>query len=175
MVPHSWLPGFQLLPAQSTVDAGQAYVKWEWRVVNSGINLQITNISASQWLPPSNVTQMVASLAHDMSTALRRSAIGFTTDIPQWVGDAWEQETRVHIRWAWIILPGCLLLFSFLFLAVTISRSEENNKRKIGIWKSSILAVLFNGLGEDVQEHVGTTNMREAREKARHLQVQLDS
>ena len=44
-----------------------------------------------------------------------------------------------------------------------------------GIGKSSTLAVLFNGLGEDVQKHVGTEpNLGEARARARQLTVQLD-
>src|SRR5207247_2543958 len=114
-----------------------------------------------QWLPPSNFSKMMASMTHDMSISLRRSAIGFSTDIPQWQGDSWTEETRVHIRWAWIIMPACLLFFSFVFLATTIARSEKKD-RKIGILKSSVLAVLFNGLGEDVQQHIGTANFREA-------------
>ena len=113
-------------------------------------------------------------MAQAMSVALRRTAQSFTTVIPQWTGDAWEQETRVHIRWPWIIMPAALLIFSFLFLAVTIMRSEKDDK-KIGIWKSSALAVLFNGLGDDVQDFVGTrTNLGHARAKAKQLHVQLD-
>jgi hypothetical protein len=172
IIPHSWLQGFQGLDS-NPVSPGEAYVKWQWRIVQS-IFLQLSNINATQWLPPGNVSQLVTSLAQAMSVSLRRTAIGFTTEIPQWQGDAWEQETRVHIRWAWIILPACLLIFSFLFLAVTIIRSEKGGK-KIGIWKSSALAVLFNGLGEDVQDSVGTqTNLGYARAKAKQINVQLD-
>jgi hypothetical protein len=175
LVPHAWLPGFQVLPAEALPSPGQAYVKFLWRVVGNGINLQLSNVNASQWLPPSNVTRLITSMAHDMSTSLRRSTVGFSTEIPQWAGAAWDQQTRVRIRWGWIILPTCLLAFSFLFLAVTIALSEGEDKKKIGVWKSSVLAVLFNGLGEDVREHVGgAADMAEAREKARHLQVQLD-
>jgi hypothetical protein len=80
----------------------------------------------------------------------------------------------VHIRWPWIILPACLLIFSFIFLAVTILRSEKDEK-KIGVWKSSALAILFNGLGEDVQDYVGTKkNLGHARAKAKQIHVQLD-
>jgi hypothetical protein len=174
IIPHSWLEGF-LIPEQgNVVPQGEAYVKWQWRIVN-GIYLQISNVAATQWLPPGNVTQLVTSLANAMSVSLRRSAILFTEDIPQWSGDSWEQETRVHIRWPWIILPACLLIFSFLFLAVTIMRSEKDDK-KIGIWKSSALAVLFNGLGDDVQDYVGTrTNLGHQREKAKQIRVQLDN
>jgi hypothetical protein len=180
IVPHSWLEGFQPLPNEPEVPAGkptpgQAYVKWQWRIVES-IFLQISNVNATQWLPEggNDVPALIKSLAQSMSVSLRRSAIGFTDDIPQWTGDAWEQETRVHIRWPWIILPASLLIFSFLFLAVTIMKSEKDDK-KVGIWKSSALAVLFNGLGDDVQDIVGTrTNLGHARAKAKQLHVQLD-
>jgi heme/copper-type cytochrome/quinol oxidase subunit 3 len=77
----------------------------------------------------------------------------------------WDQETRVHIRWPWIILPTCLLIFSCLFLAITILRSEKDDK--IRIWKSSTLAVLFNGLGEDVQNSMGAgSNLREGESES---------
>jgi hypothetical protein len=169
IIPHSWLQGFQGATAEAT---GQAYVKWQWRIVQS-IFLQLSTFNTTEWLPPGNTSHLVTSLAQAMSVSLRRTAGGFTGDIPQWQGDAWEQETRVHIRWAWIILPACLLIFSFLFLAVTIIRSEDD--KKIGIWKSSALAVLFNGLGEDVQDTVGTqTNLGSARSMAKQIHVQLD-
>jgi hypothetical protein len=174
MVPHSWLQGFQVLPAEAHVAPGAAYVKWQWRQTNT-ISLQMSYVNATEWIPPGNVTKMVTSMAHDMSISLRRSSIGFTSVIPQWQGDAFMEQTRVHIRWPWIILPACLLVFSFVFLAVTIVRSEKGDKKKIGIWKSSALAILFNGLGEDVQDQVGATmNLQAARERARQLQVHLD-
>src|ERR1700744_4134220 len=111
MAPSSWLPGFQLLPAESTADPGQAYVKFDWRSVGDGINWQISNINASQWLPSSNVSEMITNMARDISTTLPRSAFCFSTDIPQQLGDSWEQETRAPIPWAWIIMPTSLLFF----------------------------------------------------------------
>jgi hypothetical protein len=148
------------------------YVKWNWRITNE-ISLQLSNANATQWLPPGNVTELVTSLARAMSISLRRTAIGFTTDIPQWIGDAWDQETRVHVQWPWTAFPACLLIFSFLFLAITILNSNKDDR--IRIWKTSTLAVLFNGLGEDVQRHVGTgPNLGEARARARQLTVHLD-
>ena len=172
IVPSSWMKGFQVLPTQSVPDPSQTYIKWQWRITNT-ISLQLSKANATQWLPPGNVTELVTSLARAMSIALRRTAIGFTTDIPQWIGDAWDQETRVHVQWPWTTFPACLLIFSFLFLAITILNSNKDDK--IRIWKTSTLAVLFNGLGEDVQRHVGTgPNLGEARARARQLTVQLD-
>jgi hypothetical protein len=172
IIPSSWMQGFQAPDTQQPPDPGQTYVKYQWRIPEE-ISLQLSNVNATQWLPPGNVTELVTSLAQVMSTALRRTAIGFTTDIPQWIGDAWEEETRVRVRWPWIILPACLLIFSFIFLAITILRSNGNGN--IRIWKSSTLAILFNGLGEDVQRHVGSgPNLGEARARARKLTVHLD-
>jgi hypothetical protein len=172
MIPSSWMQGFQVLPTQSVPDPGQTYVKFEWRNPST-ISLQLSHVNATQWLPPGNVTELVTSLARAMSISLRRTAIGFTTDIPQWIGDAWDEETRVLVQWRWTAFPACLLIFSFLFLATTILHSNKDDK--IRIWKSSTLAVLFNGLGEDVQRQVGTgPNMGEARARARQLTVQLD-
>jgi hypothetical protein len=173
MIPNAYLQGFQVLPNQQVPDPNQVYVKWNERTTST-ISLLLSHTNSTQWLPPGNVSELVSGMAQAMSVALRRTAQSFTTVIPQWTGDAWEQQTRVHIRWPWIILPAALLIFSFLFLAVTIMRSEKDDK-KIGIWKSSALAVLFNGLGEDVQDFVGTrTNLGHAREKAKQLHVQLD-
>jgi hypothetical protein len=172
IVPHALLEGFQILPSESEVTPGQTYIKWQFRIPEN-IFLQVSNINATQWVPPGSVPQMINSLAHSMSSALRRTAIGFSANIPQWTGDAWEQETRVHIRWPWIILPASLLSFSFVFLAITILHSNKDDR--IRIWKSSTLAVLFNGPGEDVQRRMGTgSKLGEARARARKLTVQLD-
>jgi hypothetical protein len=161
IIPHSQLQG---------TFSSQAFSNWQWQIIQT-ISVQLSVMDETQWM---NISQLVASLAHDINISLRRSALSFATDISQWQGETWEQETRVHIRWAWIILPTCLLIFSFSFLVITIIKSEKNDK--IGIWKSSALAVLVNGLGEDVQDYIGRlSNLGHARGKARQLHVQLNN
>jgi len=72
-------------------------------------------------------------------------------------------------------LPAILLLFSLLFLVATVIRSTKDQDN-VGIFKTSALAILFNGLGEDVAAQVGSGNNRMGytREKARDIKVKLD-
>jgi hypothetical protein len=80
----------------------------------------------------------------------------------------------VKIRWIWVTLPLSLLVFSFIFLLATVIRSSRDEDT-VGIWKTSALAVLFNGLGDDVQSNVGPhVRMGEARSKARDMKVHLE-
>jgi hypothetical protein len=59
------------------------------------------------------------------------------------LGKMWAMETYVHVRWIWFMLPMTLVLASlvFLFTAIWTIRSRD-----VGIWKSSGLAMLFQGL-----------------------------
>jgi len=91
------------------------------------------------------------------------------------VGQSFRYIVLVHIRWQWITLPIALLLFALAFLLATVWRSTKDAEQ-IGIWKTSALAILFNGLGEDVQGYVGAGNngMGYTRRKAKDLKVHLD-
>lgn len=59
----------------------------------------------------------------------------------------------IKVEWGWICVPAILLVFGLVFLVSTIVRSERE-KRTIGVFKTSILAVLFNGLANDIQEYI---------------------
>jgi hypothetical protein len=80
-------------------------------------------------------------LAKSMTTYIRSS------DLPDSVfnvtGTAWHTETFVRVKWPWIILPSALVLFSIVFLAVTV---VLNSRRKVMVWKNKSLASLFHGL-----------------------------
>jgi len=175
MVPSSWVNQSDFHPVNHYGSFGDIiFNKFSWRTpFPNPVKTVFPN--STGWLPPNNATQHVINLAQQMANVLRRTPVGDTGNfINQWEGDAWLQVTRVHIRWAWISLPLFLVLFSFVFLAATIIRSDKDEK-KIGIWKSSALAILFNGLGDDVQEVLGTrTNLGHQRAKAKTLTVRLD-
>jgi len=66
-------------------------------------------------------------------------------------------------------------MFSLMFLIATVIRSTQE-REKIGIFKTSALAILFNGLGDDVQARVGGGGNRlgDARSRARDMKVRLD-
>jgi len=110
-----------------------------------------------------------------MNQILRRNILSSRHRQDVAVGKAFKEVVIVNIRWQWISLPAILLLFSLLFLIATVVRSSKDEEN-IGIFKTSALAILFNGLGDDVQAQVGSGNNRMGytREKARDIKVKLD-
>ena len=59
-------------------------------------------------------------------------------------GTAWENQTYVHVRWAWFSFPACVTFLAVLFLAGSMIQTSQ---MKILVWKSSNLALLFHGRG----------------------------
>jgi len=131
-------------------------------------------LSEIPWSTPNNVTQHVEGWAAALTATVRKTAHGGTNTFDYVVGDAFEEQVHVQIRWLWLILPAALLFFSLIFLVVTVIKSSREDA-KIGIWKSSALAILFNGPGEEVQDAVGSnpTRLGSVREKAKNLKVTL--
>ncbi|KAF7528202.1 hypothetical protein PCG10_001492 [Penicillium crustosum] len=67
--------------------------------------------------------------------------------------DGTVQVTKVfvHVRWPWLILPGCLVVAGSIFLVVTIAVSSKN---RAPLWKSSALVPYYHGLeGVDDDDH----------------------
>jgi hypothetical protein len=128
--------------------------------------------SSNFWSPPNDVAARFNFLA-DVLTGLIRNSAGEGNDQAHVQGIAWDQRTGVQVRWAWFSLPVVLLVFSVVFLFVTVYKSSKDEEF-VGIWKTSSIAVLFNGLGDDVQKTVGPNcRMGEARAKARVLKVKI--
>ncbi|KAE9981079.1 hypothetical protein EG328_011876 [Venturia inaequalis] len=129
-------------------------------------------VITNPWLPPNNITAQVEQIADTMTVVLRNAAN--STSEFQWVrGTAWNEQTFIHIRWAWAIWPILLLALSLVFLIMTVAKSsrEENVVR---IWKNSAIAILFNGPGEEVKKSVeANARLGKARAKARTLWVRL--
>jgi hypothetical protein len=150
---------------------GDLFAKIGWR----GSEWRLEPERANPWLG-NNPVQHIQDMAKAMSIALRRTPKATTDDFDLITGKTWEPRVHVHIRWPWIVLPALLLLISFVFLILTMARSSKDD-RGIGIWKTSALAVLFNGLGDDVQHMMGgeaPAKMGQARTTAKNLTVHLD-
>ncbi|KAF2101109.1 hypothetical protein NA57DRAFT_36112 [Rhizodiscina lignyota] len=119
--------------------------------------------------PFSDIVNLNDRVGKLMTNVLLTSFVGANLQ----VGTAWEQVVFINVRWIWMVLPFTLLLFSLLFLLATIFKSEDE-KGDIGIWKTSALAVLLNGLRGDVQRQMGDSHeMGEARKNAEDVRVKL--
>lgn len=138
-------------------------------------HLVLVNEPDLPWDTPHNATQHLAEAVKVMNQVIRQNTLSASHRQDVAVGLAYKTVILVDIRWQWITLPIGLLVFSLLFLAITMWRSAKD-KDAIGIWKTSALAILVNGLGDDVQGFVGGGNKKQGyvRRKAKDIKVQLD-
>lgn len=165
-------PSSFVLSSPTDPAEGSSVFKWFW--IASPPRL-IEGSKNNPWQAPHNVSQHMENLMTTLNQVLRRNPTSksFRTDVA--IGKAFKYVVLVRIAWKWLSLPLILLVFSLLFLMATVIRSTRDQEN-IGIFKTSALAILFNGLGEDVQQRVGSNvnRMGYARDRARDMKVQLD-
>lgn len=115
------------------------------------------------WGFPGNVPFLSERLAHALTDAIR--SFGRQELIE---GYAFTEETYVVVRWAWLTLPVCLLLFTTVFLVLTINRTAKE-RDNVGVWKTSAVATLLYGFPDDMQKKIASDtscqNMRRAKAK----------
>ena len=87
-------------------------------------------------------------------TNLMRSSAHYTEMIS---GPAFDLETFVDVRWAWMALPLSLLGLTFLFLVATIIQSSMEQEH-IGVYKTSAIATLLYGLPDAMQKKIKSSN-----------------
>lgn len=107
----------------------------------------------------------------DSMTARWRMGDSISNTVGPARGTVWENQTCVHVNWSWITLPAALLLLTTVFLLLTIIQTNVN---KGLVWKSSMLAVFFNGLSEETRNSLGTmVSLREMTAAADATTIQL--
>ncbi|KAF2690455.1 hypothetical protein K458DRAFT_413232 [Lentithecium fluviatile CBS 122367] len=114
-----------------------------------------------------NISTHLDNLAFAM-TNMVRSAPKNTEMID---GPAFDMETFVDVRWAWLALPLGLLGLTFIFLVATVIRSSIEQEH-VGVWKTSAIATLLYGLPDEMQKKI--TSSKETgtpRAKAKEIRV----
>ncbi|RYO90226.1 hypothetical protein DL766_009935 [Monosporascus sp. MC13-8B] len=110
---------------------------------------------------------LMADVATSMTVAFR-SFLG-AAPVP---GHAVSQQSYVHVRWGFAVVPIVVVVATALFLALAIHRARQSGTEP---WKSSALAMLFHGLDEDVRarfDEIG--GLDEKKRQAKGVKVQLD-
>ena len=88
-------------------------------------------------------------------------------------GTAYVLEIYVAVRWWWLSLAGSVLVSTLAFFGYIASVSES---KKVPVWKSSPLALLFHGLTVDLNEGLrNVESMREMEERSMSILVQLQN
>ena len=83
----------------------------------------------------------------DLATAMTVAFRSFNGATPV-RGVAFSFESYVHVRWGWIALPVVVVLLAAVFLGAAVWQSWRG---RVGVWKSSALAVLFCGVDEGIR------------------------
>ncbi|KAL4915661.1 hypothetical protein BDW62DRAFT_203421 [Aspergillus aurantiobrunneus] len=97
-----------------------------WKILDAGLEPIVSNVAAS-------------------FTKAAFEASEFTVD-----GTVFASEVYVSVDWVWLVLPAAVVALGIVFLLLTIA---TNYRQRIDLWKSSIIAVVFHGLG-DVEHEV---------------------
>ncbi|KAL4901469.1 hypothetical protein BDW74DRAFT_170176 [Aspergillus multicolor] len=89
------------------------------------------------------ISDGLEAVVRDVALSFTRAA--FTASSYTVSGAAYAYEVYVSVNWIWLLLPAMLVALGILFLLLTIA---INRQQKLDLWKSSVLAVLFHGLGD---------------------------
>jgi hypothetical protein len=117
------------------------------------------------WLPPNDLPHHVARLATALTNAVRSSSSETV------IGQAFDREIYVQVRWAWITLPLLIVLLTLVFLFATIMKTSKE-KEDVGIWKTSAVATLVHGLPEEMQKDIKSSK-NTYRAKTRKMKVRF--
>jgi hypothetical protein len=123
-----------------------------------------------------SASDLMAAVANTMSNGVRNTPTDPSNpnEFALVTGTAYAPVTLVKLRWAYATLPAALLLFSLIFL-INVIFASARRLNEIGIWKTSALAVLFNGLGEQEASEIGPRiKMGNARQRAKQMEVMLE-
>lgn len=117
-----------------------------------------------------SINTTMARVADFLTTYIREN--GDTSNSAAAPGTVFQNETIIHVRWAWFTLPAALALFTLIFFFYTLVVTAKNGRHTN--WKSSPLALLFHGLDAETQERYSLVDdLEEMDEKAKEATVQL--
>ncbi|KAF2671238.1 hypothetical protein BT63DRAFT_211058 [Microthyrium microscopicum] len=96
------------------------------------------NQAISAQLHSNDIPTTMQNIATSMTNAIRNSQKKAT-----FKGTATQAQTKIVVRWPWIILPVAVVVGGNLLLVLSI---VESSRRQTPLWRSSSLALMFHGL-----------------------------
>lgn len=112
------------------------------------------------------------AVIRSMAAALNNFSLARTEEASRVRGMARLSETIVKVRWPWLVLPLVVEALGFVLLVVATLFSK---RQAAGLWKDSLLAVLYHGLDrEDGRLHgESTRTMTDMKMMAKRTRVGL--
>ncbi|KXH38468.1 hypothetical protein CSIM01_05593 [Colletotrichum simmondsii] len=135
----------------------------------------------------STVENMVRGLANSMTTAIRNQPYGDINDedtglfdpdlLRTSIGTTLTVYTCIYVNWHWIAYLASLLVLQWTFSVFVLLKRRSScgdGRRRQVVWKSSPLALLFNGLDESLcRKHKDLYTLDEMNRVAERTTVQM--
>ncbi|KIW05149.1 uncharacterized protein PV09_03700 [Verruconis gallopava] len=159
-----------VLPSFLTAANSTAIPRYKFN--NQNMSPRSIPMTINPWLSAGSIPDYLTTIAKAMTITIRNSA-NSSNMVETFSGDALQSKVLIHVLWPWITLPASVLACSLVFLLTTIYTSDR--AAEVGVWKTSALAILFNGLHEeltkDEPEQVWT--LRDLKQRASNMKVKL--
>ncbi|RJE20239.1 hypothetical protein PHISCL_07417 [Aspergillus sclerotialis] len=88
-------------------------------------------------------------------------------------GTAYHPRVFVAVDWRFVVLPALLLCLGIILFICTI---VTNNRRRINLWKTSVLPILYHGLGNNLlnnKDEYATASSMEQASKSVNVKLEL--
>jgi len=120
------------------------------------------------WVQSKYIPNHMDRLAQAMTNTIRSSR-----NPSMFEGTALDNVSLVEVRWDWLSLPLILLSLGLIFLAATVVKTAKEQD-KVGVWKTSAIATLSNGLPDHVQTRLaGSVSVESSRARTKALRMKL--
>ncbi|KAJ5570225.1 uncharacterized protein N7459_009655 [Penicillium hispanicum] len=115
----------------------------------------------------------LGAVLSDVAAALTKYAV--VTSNATVAGTTMIPQTFVVVSWQWLTFPAVLLVGGFIFWIATV---VVNRRHRLGLWKSSILPMLYHGAEKEdsglTSTGAGYTTVSQMSQSARATHVKLD-
>lgn len=153
---------YTLLNSTNMADAMLRYKQYLYMIYN----YRTRNLTYNPFLYE-NVSTHLDHMSIAMTNAMRSAA----SDTENVMGQAFDLESFVDVRWPWLALPLGLLCMTGIFLLATVFRSSME-KDHVGVWKTSAIATLLYGLPDDMSKKMTSSKVQGTpRMKAKEVKV----
>lgn len=147
-------------------------------------NLWLLNLYSNGTANMSTVNNYMNRLASSMTATIRSHGDPAPAPYTNYAsGAVLENQTCIHVSWAWLALPASLVLCSIMFLAatITLTTAKRGGVDQAKAWianagplKSSPLPLLFHGIEPGVLQTTGhPSNLNDMKRLAETLDVRL--
>ncbi|KAI1196960.1 hypothetical protein F5X97DRAFT_324884 [Nemania serpens] len=177
-----WALNFGIVDFLSTSLNGTCLYEW---LSSSDLDPSIINcdVEGGNWLLSDfyaggnatlgTVSGILDNVATSITNRMRLTGLGPDGKSPGVIlGDALRTSVCTRVNWGWVALPAALTGLVLLLLGTAITQSWRDSDGR-PVWKSSLLPLLFHGLGYEVPNKQTLVHAHEMKAEAQRMDVRL--